>query len=277
MRIRSFRRLADVMRLMSRHALLLVRRHLRVMAIDLAVVVSAILACLPLDRPAAEWMNDNRETGIYELAKDIRVWGDFIDTVVISSAVFGLGAFLRSRRLQLAAVACFTAAVMSGLSANVLRFTAGRPRPSADLPDRLHGPTFNHRLQSFPSGHCSTSTANAVAMAVACPPLAAPVLISSGAIAWASLYTRRHYVTDVLAGMAWGTAVGLFYGAAARRLSRRTLRPDPQPVLGGLGRLSVRYPRNESPRGHLPSPRAGPAGAARPDSVGARDAVAPSH
>jgi membrane-associated phospholipid phosphatase len=269
------RKLWQVVRLMSHDSIRMLVVHRTRFALAAGGVALAVVLCLPFDPLASRWIDDRASEPLIELAKGIRVWGDFIDTVVISCSVFLLGGLLRNRRMQLAAIACFTAAVVAGLSANVVRFSSGRPRPNAELPDRLHGPTFNYRLQSFPSGHCSTSTGGAVALAVAFPPLAAPVLANSAALAWASFYTRRHYVTDVLVGIAWGSSVGLLYGCAARRLSRRIRRRDEQPVLGGGPSGRVRFRPDDHHDQSGPSANPGDARSSRAGPVAAWDGVPP--
>ena len=118
-------------------------------------------------------------------------------------------------------------------------------------------------MQSSPSGHCSTSTGNAVALAVAYPPMAVPVLLSSGCIAWASVYTWRHYVSDAWVGIAWGTLVGLLYGLSARALARRIRTQIRHPALGGGFRRQIVWIGHESPRSHPPRQGLDPACPAR--------------
>lgn len=75
---------------------------------------------------------------------------------------------------------------------------------------------------SFPSGHTATAFAVASALAASRAPwyIAAPALLLAAAIAFSRMYLGVHYPSDVIAGAAVGTAVGVVTALALRRTKR---------------------------------------------------------
>ena len=187
--------------------------------VGVAVVTAFVL---PHDPALHRRLTADRVEALVRISNKYRRWGDFRDTVVITAFVLAAGAVWRRRSWRTAAVACFLSACLAGLAVNAVRFTAGRPRPSAEMPDGFYGPTFKYRMQSFPSGHAATSTGNAVALAIALPGAGIPVLfLSASGVVWASVYSRTHYVTDVGVGAMVGVLFGVVVGIVTRRLNKQ--------------------------------------------------------
>lgn len=202
------------------------------------VVLSAFLL-LPYDHSFSRYIYETRKESIVNVARDIRHWGAFIDTITVTLLIFLIGFIARRRRWRQLAVAFFLAALLSGLFANIFRLTTGRPRPKMQfrqIPDRFYGPILiypkrwipGHKrsfysFQSFPSGHCAASFGGAVMLLVAAPPIGVPMMISASSIAWASLYKQDHYPTDVAVGSGIGVIFGLVGGLAYRRMRDQTV------------------------------------------------------
>ncbi len=65
------------------------------------------------------------------------------------------------------------------------------------------------RKSSFPSGHAANAAAFATGVALEMPALAAPAGLLCGAVAASRVATGAHYPSDVMAGLATGSAAGL--------------------------------------------------------------------
>jgi undecaprenyl-diphosphatase len=112
--------------------------------------------------------------------------------------------------------------VESALTNGLVKSVFGRIRPALDesmagpLPFGLRRPVTS----AFPSGHATAGFTTAVYLSEADP--GPPWYLLAGLVAFSRVYVRMHHASDVLAG----AALGLAFGAAARRLV-------PPPVAGG--------------------------------------------
>ncbi len=70
------------------------------------------------------------------------------------------------------------------------------------------------RTASFPSGHASSGAVAAILLSDAVPMLKPVWFAAAGLVAGSRIHTRMHHASDVLAGAAVGTVIGL----AAKRL-----------------------------------------------------------
>jgi membrane-associated phospholipid phosphatase len=181
------------------------------------VLLVALFVTLPHDR---EWVriiaSDRRRTPVL-WARWFSHYGDFIGTLALA-AVLGLVArFGKRPNWRRAALAVVLGAGLAGLAANLGRFTVGRPRPSANLPDGAYGPTVDWHYHGFPSAHAATAMGTAGALVVALPAVGVPVLVAASGVVWSRMHRRRHHPTDVMVGSLIGLFFGLSLGLAARR------------------------------------------------------------
>jgi membrane-associated phospholipid phosphatase len=205
------------------------RDHRRAIWIALGVMaILTVSAVAFVDAPAYRWSVEARNDAAFRVAEIWRSWGSFNDTLFWFGFLTLLGGIARRRSLRRAGLACLLAGVVAGLAVNVSRFSTGRPRANAGLPDGLYGPSLESALQSFPSGHSTASFAHATALAVALPAAGVPAVISAAGVAASSYYRTVHHVSDVLCGSIFGSLFGLCFGAAARRLGRRESRGETQ-------------------------------------------------
>lgn len=102
-----------------------------------------------------------------------------------------------------------TSAIVNG----PLKLAVGRRRPP---PRRLlrHRP----RTSSFPSGHAASAFAFATAVTRELPEVGPLLFPLAGTMAYSRVYLGLHYPSDVLAGAAFGTGMGLAVRPALRRL-----------------------------------------------------------
>ena len=144
----------------------------------------------------------------------------------------------RGRGLALAAAGGACVGLADFLSAGVVKPLVGRLRPcnTEGLREGLDLLTGCGSGLSFPSAHAANHFALAVFLAVTCfadRPAAKWLGVAwAASIAWAQVYVGRHYVTDIAAGAALGTALGLGVGGAFTRYvglaPRRATGPKPR-------------------------------------------------
>jgi len=114
------------------------------------------------------------------------------------------------------AVALTAASVWSAdLISLPIKIVTDRPRPFETIPqaDPLLGGTVT---QSMPSAHAATSFAGAIVLAYLFRSFAPFAFLLAVAIAFSRVYVGVHYPSDVVAGAALGTAVGLSFVAVVR-------------------------------------------------------------
>jgi membrane-associated phospholipid phosphatase len=128
----------------------------------------------------------------------------------------GWYADLRNRRVfpLVALAATLSFALASGLNA-VLKTVVDRSRPPRAI--GLEAVVGVPGSPSFPSGHAMTAFAVAGAIALLAPRLRWAVLGLASVIAVSRVYLGVHFWLDVLAGAAFGMAIGALVAVAVRR------------------------------------------------------------
>ncbi|HEY2551665.1 MAG TPA: phosphatase PAP2 family protein [Streptosporangiaceae bacterium] len=128
-----------------------------------------------------------------------------------------------------------------------LKSLAGRPRPDRGT----RGPFQRRRVimpdsTSFPSGHAASAFAFAYAVGRHLPPLAVPVRLMAGAVAYSRVHSGVHYPGDVAVGAIIGAGTAAMTGAvldraAASRRRHRDHTPGSaaiRPAAAAAARLS---------------------------------------
>ncbi len=186
----------------------------------------ALLACFTVPRDAT-WVESVRAADApfwVELADVFSVWGDYPrGPLIVVALLFVAGVLLERPQLRRTAIACFLAASIAGTCAISLRSLVGRPRPRSPLPDGLYGPTLDHTLHSFPSGHSASVFGTACALLPTIPLIGIPGLVFAGGVAWSRLHRNYHHFTDVAGGAGLGVVFGLAFGVAVRRRGKLPL------------------------------------------------------
>lgn len=124
-------------------------------------------------------------------------------------ALAGAGWLLKRRQWLASALGGVWAVAVAGLSAQVLKHLAGRPRPHLNQDWwTITGPGWQSEMHSFPSGHAATSFALAVVLAQRFP-RAWPLWYGGAAfIALGRVVDRSHFPLDIMAGALLGAGVG---------------------------------------------------------------------
>jgi undecaprenyl-diphosphatase len=127
----------------------------------------------------------------------------------------GLVADIRRRTLPLAtALATLSYLAADGLD-YVLKRAFERPRPPVVDP-AVHPLVAVPHSYSMPSGHAMTAFASALAVGLVHPRLRLPLLVLAGLIAISRVWLGVHYLSDVIVGAAFGSALSLTLWLVAR-------------------------------------------------------------
>jgi undecaprenyl-diphosphatase len=170
------------------------------------------------DQAILDWMVDHRTDTWTAVMKVITAFGDTATLTVV--ALVGAIVLAGRRRWTLALLVGLGSLVAAGLMVG-LKELIERPRPP--LPERL----VDLSTYSFPSGHAMSSTVIYGLVAVALlqcsrrvrahPWVLSPLVLLVLAIGVSRVYLAAHWMTDVLAGWAFGA----IYVAAATALVLR--------------------------------------------------------
>ncbi|MCK9196233.1 MAG: phosphatase PAP2 family protein [Syntrophales bacterium] len=97
----------------------------------------------------------------------------------------------------------FSTVAISGLTADLFKWLAGRWRPKAYVQDQLYGFDFfgmGYEATSFPSGHATTIWAFCMAMTVLFPHYRLVWYALAILVSISRIIVGAHYLSDVLAG-----------------------------------------------------------------------------
>ena len=169
----------------------------------------------PLPRPA-----DDLLVMLSQAADHSVLWG------VLAAGGASLGG---ARERRAAGHGVLAIAVASAAVNGPMKLFFARRRP--DSPRRLRRMP---RTSSFPSGHSASAFAFAVAATRELPEAGLVLLPLAAGVAYSRVYLGAHYPSDVIAGGAFGAAVGM-----ATRTAVRNLRLDLSSVSGSFARPSV--------------------------------------
>ncbi len=165
-----------------------------------------------VDRHWWAWMEDTWSFAVGHAARFLAWLGNGYGRGLIV-AVLALPLLARRRWLGLAALGAVE--LLTPLTTALLKDLSGQARP----PDRL----VHTRGSSFPSGHTSFAAATLVALVLLYTAVGprrrlwwALALLGIAAMGWSRTYLHAHWLSDVVAGGAWGGALALVVFALAQ-------------------------------------------------------------
>lgn len=115
------------------------------------------------------------------------------------------------------------AASAAAIEAGVVKPLTDRQRPDPRRLPRGQRRASSPSTSAFPSGHVGAVTAYAVATGLGVPRSRPWLAVTTAMVAYARLYTGRHYLSDVVVGSTVGVAVGAL-------VARLPLAAHPEPT-----------------------------------------------
>jgi len=166
------------------------------------VILLSLLSYLFADLQTALWFHALQNTLLYKVFEKITLFGDSLAYLIGGSLLFVV---LRNRNPIKAYVGLFlfSTVAISGLSADLIKYIAGRARPKLYFNEHLYGFDFfrwEHAWTSFPSGHSATAFSVALLLAILYPRWRFAALFGGILIAFSRLVLAQHYISDVIAG-----------------------------------------------------------------------------
>ncbi len=177
-------------------------------------IASIITICLCIlsygfaDIPVALWFHALEKNWLYALFTKITLFGD--STAYLVGGIF-LFAVFKNKKTYMAysGLFLFSTVALSGLTADLIKFVAGRARPKLYFSEHLYGFDFfhiEHAWTSFPSGHSATALSVALFLATLYPRWRFAALFFGILVAFSRIFLAQHYISDVIAGSFFGIA-----------------------------------------------------------------------
>ena len=219
------------LRILTYSAFKIMRTHLvRLGAFTLPLVLVALFVS-NYDAKLYNCMKEHRSPTGKQIARNLSYYAELQrGPTILAIGLWGMGFVCRRKRWKMAAVACLLAAFLAGITADVARVGAGRPRPRAEMQDGFYGVKRANKFHGFVSAHAATSFGMATALTVALPAIGIPTLPLATFATWSRMTLGNHYLSDCPLGAATGLWFGVPFGLAARR---RPTAEEQYPFNGG--------------------------------------------
>ena len=171
-------------------------------ATSATVILLCILSYTFADIPTALWSHAFENTLSYDVFSTITFFGHSLSYLVGGLLLFVV---FRNRKPSMAysGLFLFSAVAVSGLSADLVKYIAGRARPTLYFSEGLYGFAFFHSQYawiSFPSGHSATAFSVAIVLATLYPRWRFAAFFAAALIAFSRIFLAQHYISDVIAG-----------------------------------------------------------------------------
>jgi membrane-associated phospholipid phosphatase len=184
----------------------------------IALVCAAILVCsFSCDRFVEQFALQHRNPAVLHAAREISRYGEWFYLVLPALLLFCAGDLWKNQRLKKLGLALALSSCIAGLSATAIRFSTGRTRPSATVPQGWYGIRHDGQwlpgrspYNSFPSGHMGFATGFGVALFLGTRRWKIPAVLIPAAIGWSRIYLGAHHFSDVVASAMLGIAVGIY-------------------------------------------------------------------
>jgi len=173
-----------------------------------AVMLLCILSYIFIDIKAALWfhtINNGRYSDLFNIITDFGESQWYLITGMLFFVVLRKTYPLRAQPGLFLA----SSVAASGVSADVIKYLAGRARPILYFSEQLYGfNCFHYEYEwiSFPSGHAATAFSAAIVFTTLYPRWRILFLFAGTLIAFSRIFLTQHYISDVIAGSFLGMA-----------------------------------------------------------------------
>jgi undecaprenyl-diphosphatase len=180
-------------------------------------VLGSFLVLLQIDIPLMRFLRS------LDLSS-IQRWGDWGEKlgnggtlVGISLALFLIGLLWKRDSLRRVAIDSLLAHAVVALLVNGLKHLIGRPRPRLTHGDEWQWwPSWESGLDSFPSGHTSSTVAVVTVLSRVLPCCRGLPFLLVAWVAASRIWRGSHFPSDVVAGMVVGYMVGTVFNSPLR-------------------------------------------------------------
>jgi membrane-associated phospholipid phosphatase len=182
----------------------------RILGLGLLLLLLLFAVTGPLDHPTLTVVHGFSDPLLNTVGDLGNRLGNGVTLAIVSLGIWGIGYWKENPAWKSAGLYTLLAHGFSGLVAQILKHSLGRPRPRLmDTTTWEVGPSFASGLDSFPSGHTSASFSVATVLAFYFP-AGRWLWFSLAAIASTSRIIKgSHFPTDVLGGILVGIGSGL--------------------------------------------------------------------
>lgn len=171
-------------------------------ATSATLILLCILSYTFADIPTALWSHTFKNTLSTDVFGIITFFGKSYSYLVGGLLLFVV---FRNTKPSMAysGLFLFFAVAVSGLSAELIKYIAGRARPQLLFSKGIYGFGFFHWQYawiSFPSGHSATAFSVAIVIATLYPRWRFAAFFAAALIAFSRIFLAQHYISDVIAG-----------------------------------------------------------------------------
>lgn len=171
--------------------------------------LGAGLLLFTLDDEIDNFFKHNRSTSQDKLAEFGSYMGKPITIVTLTAAIYSYGIIAKNKWARETAVLLTVSLIPGGIIQTVSKTTAGRARPYMGFGNNNFEPFKQQEdYNSFVSGHTLVTSSTALILANRVENDYLKVIFYSVGLvgAWARMYQRNHFASDVFLGMALGYA-----------------------------------------------------------------------
>ncbi len=170
------------------------------------LVLGEVAALMLLDEPIARLVQDNRSTGLDDVATTVRQMGQPEFYLTITGGVLAAGLISGDSRVTRAGGRLAATLALTGGLTRLGKFVTGRDRPFERMDDAFGFDPFRGGSRSFPSGHTSVIFALATSLSeeIRRPWATAAFYTGAGLVAWSRMNDNKHWLSDVAAGAMLG-------------------------------------------------------------------------